>query len=261
MADKLTGKSAVVTGGGMGNGRAFALGLANEGADVAIFDMNREAAENTAAEIKKLGPKALALQGDVSKPADIEKAVAEASRQFGKIDILVNNAGIYPSAPFLEKKEDEVDKVWAINLKGPFFFTQAVAKDMVNKGVKGSVINISSSHALLGMAIGMVDYSASKGGVNAMTRAAAAELSRYGIRVNAICLGLTRTPGTQALPGGLEPMEKLFTSILAIPRLAVPEDYVGLLVWLASDESGYCTGSHFVVDGGQVSCFIPPGSR
>jgi len=261
MMGKLDQKAAIVTGGGMGNGRVFALGLAKEGADIGIFDLDRKAAEATAEEIKKLGRDVIVFQGDVRNLKDIEKCVTGVSERFGKIDILINNAGIYPAAPFLEKKEEEVERVWAINLRGPFFFTQYVAKDMVKKKVKGSIINISSSHALLGMAIGMVDYSASKGGVNAMTRAAASELSAYGIRVNAVCLGLTKTPGTEAFPGGLDPLEKLFTSILAIPRLAVPEDYVGLLVWLASDESSYATGSHFVVDGGQVECFIPPGSR
>ena len=257
---KLEGKVAIVTGAARGNGKGFALGLAREGANVSIMDIRGEEAEATAREIRGLGREAIVVVGGVTRLSDIETTVKQTTERFGKIDILVNNAGIYPPAPFLEKTETEVDLVFATNLKGPYFCTQYVAKYMANRGSKGSIINISSSHSFIGLPMGVVDYTATKGGLNALTRATAAELAPYGIRVNAIALGLTKTPGVEEMPipGGIEGLEKAISSSLLISRLAVPEDYVGLLVWLASEESSFCTGSTFIVDGGLVNSFVMP---
>lgn len=252
---RLQGKVALITGAKQGVGKGLALGMAREGADVAILDV--EDAEATVAEIRALGSRAIAVRADVSKVAEIEAAVAQVTDQFGKIDVLVNNAAIYPPAPFLKKTEAEVDRVFAIDLKGPYFCTQFVARDMVKRQVKGSVINISSGHSMIGIPIGVTDYTAAKGGINAFTRGAGSELAPYGIRVNAILLGLTRTPGMLAQPG-IDKFEAALLPLFPVPRLGEPEDYVGLVVWLASDESTFATCSCYAVDGGVTGAMPIP---
>lgn len=256
--DKLAGKAAIVTGGNRGIGKGLALGLAREGADVALSWLShREEAAAVVAEIRKMGRDAIAIQADMGKVADIEAMVATAVGRFGKIDILVNNAAVYPAHMFLSKTEEEVDRVLDVNLKGPFFCMQFVAKDMVKKGVKGSIINISSGHSVLGVPIGISDYAATKGGLNALTRAAGAELARYGIRVNCLILGLSRTPGMMQQQG-MDMFEKYLLPAFPVPRFGEPEDYVGLLVWLASDESSYSTCACFTVDGGTTNVLLMP---
>ncbi len=255
---KLKGKAAIVTGGNRGIGKGLALGLAREGAEVALNWLNhREEADSVVAEIREMGREAMAIQGDMGKVADIENMVRKVSEQFGKIDILVNNAAIYPSKMFLDKTEEEVDRVFAVNLKGPFFCTQCVAKDMVKRSIKGSIINISSGHSLLGVPIGLSDYAATKGGLNTLTRVIGAELAHYGIRVNCMILGLSRTPGMMRQEG-MDMFEKYLLSAFPVPRLGEPEDYIGLLVWLASDESSYSTCSCFTVDGGATNVLLMP---
>lgn len=255
---RLEGKCAIVTGGNRGIGRGLALGLAREGADVALSWLShQEEADAVVAEIRQIGRDAIAIKADMGRVPEIEAMAAHAVEHFGKIDILVNNAAVYPARAFLGKTEEEVDRVFAVNLKGPFFCTQFVAKDMVAKGVKGSIINISSGHSILGVPIGISDYASSKGGLNAMTRAVGAELARYGIRINALVLGLTRTPGMMEQQG-MDMFEKYLLPTFPIPRLGEPEDYVGLLVWLASDESSYTTCASFAVDGGTTNVLLMP---
>lgn len=184
---KLAGKAAIITGGNRGIGKGLALGLARKGVGVALnWLSHREEADAVVAEIRELGRDAIATQSDMAKVADIDTMVATAAERFGKIDILVNNAAIYPAQMFLNKTEEEVDCVFAVNLKGPFSCMQYVANAMVKKGVRGSIINISSGHSVLGMPIGVSDYAATKGGLNALTRVVGAELAHYGIRVNFI---------------------------------------------------------------------------
>ena len=260
---KLAGKTAIVTGGNRGIGRGLALGLAREGADVVFSWLSHpEEAEAVAAQIRGLGREAVTIQADMGKVADIEAMVATAVARFGKIDILVNNAAIYPAHMFLNKTAQEVDQVFAVNLRGPFFCMQYVAKNMVEQGVKGSIINISSGHSVLGMPIGISDYAATKGGLNALTRAVGAELAHYGIRVNCLIIGPTRTPGMMQQPG-MDLFEKYLLPTFPVPRFGEPEDYVGLLVWLASDESNYSTCSCFTVDGGTTNAlmFQPPPAK
>lgn len=255
---KLAGKVAMVTGGNRGMGKGLALGLAREGADVVISWLShREEADAVVAEIRELGREALALKADMGKVAEIEALVTKAAERFGKIDILINNAAVYPACLFLDKTEEEVDHVLAVNLKGPFFCTQYVARDMAEKGIKGSVINISSGHSLLGLPIGTSDYAATKGGLNALTRVVGAELARYGIRVNCLIMGITKTPGMMQQKG-LDMFEKYLLPTFPIPRFGEPADYVGLIVWLASDESSYSTCSCFTVDGGTTNVLLMP---
>jgi NAD(P)-dependent dehydrogenase (short-subunit alcohol dehydrogenase family) len=257
---KLNGKVAVVTGAGRGTGKAFALGLAKEGAKV-VGTVNKrvEELDETVNEIRKIGGQALAVKADVSVISDIDAMVKEATAKFGKIDILVNNAGIYKSAPFFQKTEADFDKVIAVNLKGTFFCCQRVAKDMAARGIKGSIINISANQAILGVNVLQTDYTASKGGVNALTRALAAELAQYGIRVNTVAYGLTITEGVRELGAeAVKHLEAMASSLFPLKRVGLPEDYVGMVNWLASDESSYCTASTFNIDGGIHAIQLSP---
>jgi NAD(P)-dependent dehydrogenase (short-subunit alcohol dehydrogenase family) len=257
---KLNGKVAIVTGAGRGTGKAFAIGLAKEGAKV-VGTVNKRIEElnETVNEIKKLGGEALAVKADVSVISDIDAMVKQATDKFGKIDVLVNNAGIYKSAPFFEKTEADFDRVVAVNLKGTFFCCQRVAKDMAARGIKGSIINISANQAILGVNVMQTDYTATKGGVNALTRALAAELAKYGIRVNTLGYGLTITEGVQELgPGVVKHLREMAGSLFPLKRVGHPDDYVGIITWLASDESSYCTAATINVDGGIHAIQLDP---
>jgi len=249
---RLDGKVAIVTGAGRGTGKAYAIALAKEGAKVVGTVGKRvEELDATVKEIKKLGGEALAVKADVTKLGDIDAMVKKTVQQFGKIDILINNAGIYKSTPFLQKTEAEFDHILDVNLKGVYFCTQYVARHMVEKGIKGSIINISANQAILGVPVMQSDYTATKGGVNALTRALAAELAPNGIRVNTVGYGLTLTEGVRDLGADVvKHLESMAADLFPLRRVGVPQDYVGLIVWLASDESSYCTASTFMVDGG-----------
>jgi len=260
MSGKLDGKVAIVTGAGRGTGKAFAIALAKEGAKVVVTVGRRmEEAEATAKEIEAMGGEALALKADVTKLSDLEAMVKQTTDRFGKIDVLVNNAGIYKSTPFLEKTEEQVDRVIAINLKGLFFCTQYVVRDMVKRGIMGSIINISASQTVQGVPVMQTDYAATKGGVNALTLNLAAELAPYGIRVNTLGFGLTYTEGVRDLGAEVvKNLEGMASKVFPLKRIGYPEDYTGLMVWLASDESSYCTASTFMVDGGVHAIQLSP---
>ncbi len=188
----LEGRRALVTGAQQGIGRAAALALAQAGADVALNYLDdRAATEKVAAEIRALGRRALVFPGDVAKAADVAALVTAATREWGAPDVLVNNAGVFPRSPFLELAEREWDLVLDVNLKGSFLCAQAVARGLVAEGRRGSIINLASQ-AIRGAPLG-VHYTASKGGVVAMTRAMALALAPHGIRVNAVAPGLTDT--------------------------------------------------------------------
>jgi len=257
---RLDGKVAIVTGAGRGTGKAFAIGLAKEGAKV-VGTVNKrvEELEKTVDEIKKMGGQALAVKADVTIISDIDAMVKAATDKFGKIDILVNNAGIYKSAPFFQKTEADFDMTVAVNLKGTFFCCQRVAKDMAARGIKGSIINISANQAIMGVNVLQTDYTATKGGVNALTRALAAELAKYGIRVNTVAYGLTLTDGVKELgPGVVKHLQDMASSLFPLKRVGVPEDYVGMINWLASDESSYCTAATINIDGGIHAIQLDP---
>ncbi|MGB3624128.1 MAG: SDR family NAD(P)-dependent oxidoreductase, partial [Ketobacter sp.] len=178
----LIGKVAVVTGGGSGIGRAISLQLANDGAAVSVWDLNAESAEQTVAMIVDAGGKAIACAGDASAKADIAHAAAATRQAFGPISILVNNAGISSFTPFMDISEEMIDRIMAINIKGPMLCCQEIIPDMLKDGW-GRIINISSSSAQTGAPM-MCHYSASKGGVIAFTKSLAIELAAKGITVN-----------------------------------------------------------------------------
>jgi len=243
----LKGKVAIVTGAAKGMGRAEAIKLASAGAKVVLADIDLAGCEQVVAEIKKLRGQGVAVKCDMSKKSDIDALIATTVKTFSKLDILVNNAGIFPFKPFLEMQEQDFQKVIDINLKGYFFATQAAVKEMA-KQKSGSIINIASIAAIKGFA-GLSHYCASKGGVVAMSKALALELAPMGIRINSIAPGAIDTPGTKTM----DMDEKSKASLVApvpMKRWGKAEEIASAVLFLASDESSYMTGSTIVVDGG-----------
>lgn len=260
MKGKLEGKVAVVTGAGRGTGKAFAFAAAQEGAKVAVLvSRHIDEASAVAEKIEKLGGEAIALKCDVSKIEDIEKMVKTTVEKFGKIDILINNAGIYPIMPFLTCTEEDYDRVMGVNLKGVYFCCQYVVRQMIEKGIKGRIVNIASTQGFIGTPIGNSAYSGTKGGVIALTRALASELASYGIGVNSVALGMTRTEGLRDA-GFEDQLEENLAPLTPVKRLAEPEDYVGPVIWLASDEGSFANGSCFLIDGGFANVIMTPAA-
>jgi NAD(P)-dependent dehydrogenase (short-subunit alcohol dehydrogenase family) len=244
---RLEGKVALVTGAQQGIGRAIAVALARDGADVGVnFLDDASAAEGVAGEIRGLGRRAVTVQGDVSQAASVESMVKTVVDALGPPDVLVNNAGVFPRAAFLELPEREWDHVLGINLKGSFLCAQAVARALVAAGRPGAIVNISSS-AVRGDPRG-VHYSSSKAGVVGLTRAMALALAPHRIRVNAVAPGLTDT--AQPRYGNTE--EQIAERAREIPlgRIAQPEEIAKVAVFLASAESGWVTGELIHVNGG-----------
>ena len=246
-----SGKAAVVTGGAMGNGRAIALGLAREGADIVVADVNLPLAESTCAEARALGRRTLAIQTDVSKKSEVEDLFQRTLDEFGRIDILVNNAGVTSRQDILKLAEEEWDRVLDINLKGVFLCTQAAAKAMVDLGIRGKIINISSVAANRGVPYS-AHYAASKAGVELFTQSAAKALAKLGVYVNAIAPGVMETAMLKPFleePGRLEQ----YLESSPFGRIGHPEDLVGAVVFLASSASDFITGIVVRVDGGSLA--------
>ncbi len=250
----LTGKKALVTGASRGIGKAIALALAKQGADVAInFRSKIEEAQKVAEEIKKLGRKSLVIQADISQKDQVDKMLKKVVDNFGEIDILVNNAGVIDFKPFDQMSEADWDKIIDVNLKGQFLCIRATVPYMEKAG-KGRIINLASV-ASGGVGVGfpnLAHYCASKGGVVALTEELALELSPKGINVNAIAPGAIDTDMTKSIKNNSEALKG---TLARIPkgRLGKPEDIAAMAVFLASDEADYCTGAVFYVDGGWLA--------
>lgn len=239
-----SGKTALVTGGSRGIGRAVCLELARGGANVVLcYAGNEAAASQTAAQCQALGAKALALRCDVSDAAQVKALCGAAVKAFGSIDILVNNAGITRDGLLMMMKEEDFDAVVDTNLKGAYLCMKAVCRPMMKKR-QGRIVNISSVVGLRGNA-GQVNYAASKAGLIGMTKSAARELAGRGITVNAVAPGFISTDMTAALPG----TAALLGSIPA-GRLGQAEEVARAVAFLASDEAAYITGQVLAVDGG-----------
>ncbi|MCX6720543.1 MAG: SDR family NAD(P)-dependent oxidoreductase [Candidatus Staskawiczbacteria bacterium] len=246
----LKGKVAVVTGAAKGMGRADSLKLAGAGAKVVLCDIDVAGCQLVADEIKKMRGEAIVVKCDISKKADIDSVVAETLKKFTKIDILVNNAGIYPSEPFLQMSEANFAKVIDVNLKGSFMMAQACAKEMV-KQKSGSIINIASIAAIKGFP-GLSHYCASKGGMVMMSKVMAVELAGLGIRVNVVDPGAIDTPGTHTMEMKAEDKQAMVGGV-PMKRWGTAEEIANAVLFLASDESSYMTGSVMVVDGGWIA--------
>ena len=244
---RLSGKVALVTGAQQGIGRAIAVALARDGADVGVNFLDEpSAAEHVADEIRSLGRRAIAVQADVARAASVEAMVTAVVDALGPPEILVNNAGVFPRASFLELQEREWDHVLGVNLKGSFLCAQAVARALVAGDRPGAIVNISSS-AVRGDARG-VHYSASKAGVVGLTRAMALALAPHRIRVNAIAPGLTDT--AQPRYGNTEEQLAVRAREIPLGRMAQPEEIARVAVFLATSEACWITGELIHVNGG-----------
>lgn len=249
----LRGKVAIITGAKQGMGRTHALTLARAGAKVVVSDISQEECQLVVDEIKKERGEAVAVKCDISKKTEVDNLISETLKKFNKIDILVNNAGICPFKPFLEMAEEEFKKVIDVNLKGYFLCSQAVAKEMV-KQKSGAIVNIASiAMGQVGAGFqGLTHYCASKGGIVAMAEAMSLELAQLGIRVNTIAPGAIDTPMVASVKQDNKSLEGLIANV-PLQRMGKPEEISNAVLFLASDESSYMTGSVMVVDGGWLA--------
>jgi len=249
---RLKGKVAIVTGGGRGIGRAYCLRLAKEGAKVIVADLDLENAKKVAEEIIDVDGEAIAQKVDVSSESGTEELAKVAIDVFGKIDILVNNAAYMAECsykPLSAYTVEEWDRCYAVNARGTWLCTKAVIPHMQEKK-RGKIINIASGTIFPGLPM-LLPYVSSKGAVFIMTKCMARELGEYSINVNTISPGyISETPGMQTMEGNPMEMDELISSLQHIPKPQRPDDMVGTLIFLASDDSDFITGQLIEVDGG-----------
>jgi 3-oxoacyl-[acyl-carrier protein] reductase len=243
----LKDKVALVTGAGQGIGRAVALALAREGASIAVCDVNAETAEAVAQEVRDLGPRAVALQGDISKASDADDAVKSTVAQMGRLDILVNNAGVTRDGLLLRMSEEDWDRVLTINLKGTFLCSRAAGRVM-SKQRWGRIINVASVIGIRGNA-GQANYAASKAGVIGLTKSLAREFASRGITANAVAPGFIQTAMTDVLSDAVK--EQILAQI-PLGALGRPEDVAAVITFLAGDGARYVTGQVVAIDGGMA---------
>ena len=246
---RLKDKTALITGGGSGIGKASCLLFAKEGAKVVVVDLKHDTAEATADEIRRTGGDAKAFAADVSKAKDAEGMVRFAEESYGKLNVVFNNAGVFhPNDESVTNTTEEIwDMVININLKGVFLGCQYAVPALLRAG-GGSIINTASFVAIMGAAVPQIAYTASKGGVLAMTREIAVEFARQNIRANSLCPGPVETPLLAEL---LADPARRNRRLVHIPmgRFARPEEMANAALFLASDESSFITGTSFLVDG------------
>jgi NAD(P)-dependent dehydrogenase (short-subunit alcohol dehydrogenase family) len=247
---RLKDKVAIVTGAAKGLGRVFAIGLAKEGAKImAVTRKDLDNLDKTVKEIEKLGGVAKSLQADVSIEKDAIRIAEETMKAFGRIDILVNCAAIYDGLvrkPFTEIDPKEWDQVMAVNVKGPWLCARAVFPHMKQQG-KGKIVNLSSEVFFTG-SHGLIHYVSSKGGVIGLTRALAIELGPANININAVAPGFTDAEASRSIAD----VKKYDVSRTPLRRLEEPNDLLGAVIFLASDDSDFITGQTLLVDGGRA---------
>lgn len=243
---RLKGKTAIVTGGSRGIGKAIALKLASEGANVVVnYTRSADKALEVVEEVKALGVEALAVQADVSKTEDVKNLLDETSKAFDSIDILVNNAGITKDNLLIRMKDEEWDDVLNINLKGSFLTTKLIGKKMMRQKA-GKIVNVTSVVGIMGNP-GQANYSASKAGLIGLTKSSAKEFASRGININAVAPGFIETEMTAVL--GEEVLEN-YKKTIPMGKLGEAEDVANAVLFLCSEESKYITGQVLVVDGG-----------
>jgi glucose 1-dehydrogenase len=247
--NKLAGRVALVTGSSSGIGQGIAVRLAKDGADIVVnYSGSLEGAQNTQKQIEALGRKAIVVKANVANVADCQALVSAGWDQLGRVDILVNNAGVEKGSDFVDVTEADYDLVLDVNLKGPFFTTQAFVKRLLDANRPGRVINISSVHEDM-VFPHFASYCASKGGIRMLMRDLAVELGPKQITVNNIAPGAIITPINKSLLDDKAKLDPLLANI-PLGRLGTVDDVASLASFLASDEAAYVTGSTFVVDGG-----------
>jgi 3-oxoacyl-[acyl-carrier protein] reductase len=248
MSQRLTGKVAVVTGASKGIGAAIALRLAEEGAAVIVnYSSSKEGAERVVVEVVRAGGKAVAVQADASRPADVQRLFAEARKAFGRLDVLVNNAGIYEPVPLEQVTAEHFHRQFNLNVLGLILATQEAVKQFGPSG--GSIINISSVVSVSGAA-NIAVYSATKGAVDAVTRSLAQELGPRNIRVNSINPGMVETEGLHATGIAESDFRKQFEARTPLGRIGQPQDIAPAVAFLASSDASWITGETLVISGG-----------
>ncbi len=243
---RFKGRIAIVTGGGDGIGAATAMRLVQEGATVMVVDKDEAHAHAVSAKIAAAGGKAAACRADIRVAQDIEAMLALTAKTFGPAAILINNAGVGAQKHFLETPPEMLDEMLDVNVKGTFLCAQAAAREMVKLG-GGAIVNVSSHSGLLGSR-GRSAYAASKGGIIAMTRVMAVDLSEHGIRVNAIAPGPINTPRIRKSHN--EERHAAWLKAVPLSRIGEPEEVAAVAAFLASDDASYVTGQTIAVDGG-----------
>ncbi len=245
----LDGHVAIVTGAGSGIGQNIAVRLAKDGAKVVVdYIGGDEGAKQTLASIEQAGGTGIGFQADITHPEQIQALVAKAYDTYGSCDILVNNAGMEHKADFWDVTEEQYDKILNVNLRGPFFLTQAFVQRLRDAQKKGRIINISSVHEDMAFP-GFSTYCISKGGMRMMTRDLCVELGPLGITINNVAPGAVNTPINTALLQDEQKMEHLREQI-PLGYMAEVADISGLVAFLASDEASYITGATYTIDGG-----------
>ena len=235
----------IITGAAQGIGEATAERMAALGGKIVILDLNLAGAEAVALRLSHNGCEAIAVQADISKFEDIQKAVRQVMGRYGRIDILVNNVGWTETHPFMEEDEGYWDKIITINLKGPILFSKAVLPYMIEKGY-GKIVNVASEAGRIG-SVGEVVYSAAKGGLITFTKALAREVARHKINVNCVCPGPTKTPLMRNQP---EKIVEAITRITPLRRLAEPSEVADAIIFFCSPQSNFVTGEIMSVSGG-----------
>jgi NAD(P)-dependent dehydrogenase (short-subunit alcohol dehydrogenase family) len=252
----VSGKVALVTGAGAGIGRAAALKFAEEGAKVVVSDLNGDGGSETVALIRQKAGDATFVRADVTEAAEVEALIASAVAAFGRLDCACNNAGIEGKiVPLAEQAEEDFDKVMSVNAKGTFLCLKYEIDWMVNDG-GGAIVNLASAAGLIGFP-GLGPYAASKHAINGLTKNAALEYSKLGIRVNSVCPGGIETRMldslvAQASKGQLK-TRQMMDPLHPMGRIGSPEEVAELIVWLCSDRATFVTGANVTIDGGYVA--------